>query len=230
MQLANEFECRCSAIGKIMTDPKKKSDKLSVTCLSYVHSWIKSQPEFYDRDINFRSKYTAKGNFCEKGAIELAAGFYGWGNVQKNEERRSNGYITGEADIVLPDSIEDVKNSWSQETFPLFHTEIPIDGYGWQGQGYMELWEKPKFGLVYALMDAPERLVMNEAWNRVRELELDDLEADLYDEVKASMTYSNIDINLRVKRFSLDRDPDCIIKVYERIDLIREYISDLINP
>jgi len=227
MQLSKEFECRCSGIGQIMTNPKKKTDILSVTCLSYVHKWIKSQPEFYNRDTNFRSKYTSKGNFCESESIKLAADYYGWGNVEKNEERKSNGYLSGEADIVLPGSIEDIKNSWSQDTFPLFSTEIPIDGYGYQGQGYMELWDKPKFGLIYTLMDAPERLVLSEAWSRARELELDDLEAELYDEVKASMTYSDIKIDLRIKRFGLDRDKESIVLVYERIDLIRKYIKDL---
>ena len=227
MQLSKEFECNCSGIGAIMTNPKKKSDVLSVTCLSYVHKWIKSLPEFYGRKTNFRSKYTSKGNSCETEAIKLAADYYGWGKVEKNTERKTNGYLTGEADVVLPDSIEDIKNSWSQDTFPLFHTEIPIDGYGYQGQGYLELWDKPKFGLVYALLDAPERLVMNEAWARAREMEMDDLEADLYDEVKAEMTYSNIKIDLRIKRFALDRDKESIVPVYERIDLIRQYIKNL---
>lgn len=227
MELSKNFECRCSGIGAIMTNPKKKTDALSVTCLSYVHSWIKSLPEFYNRETNFRSKYTSKGNFCESESIKFAAKYYNWGNVYKNEERRSNGYISGEADVVLPLSIEDIKNSWSQDTFPLFANEIPIDGYGYQGQGYMELWDKDKFGLVYTLMDAPERQVMSEAWSRVRELELDDLESELYDEVKASMNYSDIKIDLRIKRFGLDRDKESINLVYERIDLIRKYISDL---
>lgn len=200
---------------------------LSETCISYVHDWLKQQPEFYGRSSNFRSKYTDKGNECEDASIELASEYFGWGLVQKNTVRLVNDYIEGEADVVLRDSIEDIKNSWSEKTFPLFAKDIPIDGYGWQGQGYMELYDKNRFGLVYTLMDAPERLVEKEARSRMYELGLDDLDMELYEEVKESMTFSQFPIELRVKRFGLDRDRSLMDRVKYRVDDIRKYIEQL---
>jgi len=215
---------------KSKTDLLKLSSEkihLSKTCLDHVYSWIKEQPEFYGKSVNFKSKYTDKGNICEDDSIKLAARYYGWGNVEKNTVRMYNDFLTGEADIVLQESIEDIKNSWSQATFPLFSTDIPIDGYGWQGQGYMELYDKNKFGLVYTLMDAPENLIMREAQNKQRELGLEDLEADLYDEVALSMSYSHYPIELRIKRFGLDRDKSCMDAVKYRVDDIRKLIDQL---
>lgn len=200
---------------------------LSETCISYVHDWLKQQPEFYGRSSNFRSKYTDKGNECEDDSIELASEYFGWGLVQKNTVRIVNDYIEGEADVVLRDSIEDIKNSWSEKTFPLFAKDIPIDGYGWQLQGYMELYDRNKSGLIYTLMDTPERLVHKEAMNRMYELGLDDLDAELYDEVKESMTFSQFPIELRVKRFGLDRDRSLMDRVKYRVDDIRKYIEQL---
>ena len=79
MQLQNKFKIRCSAIGKIMTNHRSKSEQFSKTCLSYVHSWIKEQPEFYNRRYEFKSKYTEKGNICEDEGIKFAAKYFGWG-------------------------------------------------------------------------------------------------------------------------------------------------------
>lgn len=280
MQLSRPFIARCSAIGKIMTEPQTKhpkqiyldhlesikdkekkieetknketatykklvdtaadlhsktdllklnSEKLhfSKTCVEHIYEWLKEQKEFYGRPVNFKSKYCEKGNEMEADSIKLAADYYGWGDVEKNTERKYNHYLTGEADIVLPDSIEDIKNSWSQKTFPLFGTEIPIDGYGWQGQGYMELYNRPTFGLVYTLMDAPPHMIEREAWGKARELGLDELEAELYDEVLESMTYSNFPIELRIKRYQLDRDRNCMGNVERRVEEINRFIEKL---
>jgi len=208
---------------------KLNSEKLhlSKTCIGVIYDWLKEQPEFYNRSVNFKSKYCDKGNRLEAESIKLAADYFGWGAVVKNNTRMYNDYLTGEADVVLPESIEDIKNSWSQKTFPLFDTEIPIDAYGWQGQGYMELYDKNRFGLVYTLMDADERTVEREAWQRVRELGLDELEDDLYQEVKKYMTYSDLPLELRIKRFQLDRDRAVMDPVKYRVDDIRKFIEQL---
>lgn len=280
MKLSNEYICRASSVGKIMTEPQTKHPKaiyedhieslalkrksiteaknketktylklvdtvsemeaktdilklnsekihLSATCISHIHEWLKEQPEFYGRRVEFRSKYCDKGNACENDSIELAADYYGWGMVNKNDVRIVNGYFTGEADVVLPESIEDIKNSWSQKTFPLFSTDIPIDGYGWQLQTYMQLYDKPSAGLIYTLMDAPDNIVHKEATAKMYELGLDDLEADLYDEVKESMTYSNFPLELRIKRFALNRDNNLIGNAERRVDEIRRFIEQL---
>lgn len=231
MQLSKEFKIRCSAIGQIMTDPKTKANKeagkLSKTCLSFVHEWIKEQPEFYGRRVNFSSKYTIKGIELEAESIDFAAKCLGWKDAVKNEKEFENEYLIGTPDVLLPETVEDIKNSWSQSTFPLFATEIPIDGYGWQLQGYMELVDKKQAGLVYTLMDAPERQVETEAKKRMYELGLEELEFDMYEEVRLSMIYSDLRDDLRIKRFFLDRNKEAMLSVQSRVQQIRDYIKSL---
>jgi hypothetical protein len=201
--------------------------ELSKTCLEEVYSWLKSQPEFYNKRTNFRSKYTHKGNYCEPASIEYAGQYYGWGMVSKNEVTLENDYLIGTCDVLLAKSVEDIKNCWSEKTFPLFDKEIPLDGYGWQGQGYMELYDRPEFGLIYTLMDAPDYMVERECRGRMYELGMTDLDAELFDEVKAEMTYSHYRDELRIKRFQLNRDANCMDQVKERVELIRQFIKQI---
>lgn len=231
MQLSRDFKIRCSAIGQIMTEPKTKADKdagkLSKTCLDLVHEWIKEQPEFYNRRVEFRSKYCDKGNIMESASIDFASSYYGWGMVSKNVEYKENDYLTGTGDLILKDSVEDIKNSWSQKTFPLFANEIPVDGYGWQLQGYCELYDKDKSGLIYTLMDAPESIIEKEAFFKARELGFDETPLDLYEEIERHMTYSNLPDELRIKRFGLDRDKELMLLVQSKVQKIRDYIKSI---
>ena len=228
MKLKNQFAVRCHAISQIMSEPKKKENIFSQTCLTHIASWLKMQPEFYGRrSKNISSKYLIKGIKQEDAAIEFAAKFLKWGNVTKNTERRHGGWLEGEADVVLTDSIEDIKNSWDEDTFPLFATESPTKGYWWQLQGYCELWDKDKAGVVYTLMDAPDDLIEREARRQSFELGFDELEEDFYQEIRKTMTFEHYPPELRIKRFAVARDTIAIGQVYSKVMQIRRYIEAL---
>jgi len=211
-----------------MTNPRSGGG-LSETCKSYLESWIKEQPEFYNRRHEIKSKYLDKGTDCETGSIELAARVYGWGLVSKNTERKANDYIEGECDLDLAELVADIKNSWSDKTFPLFDTEVPEKGYDQQLQGYMELWDKPAASLIYTLMDAPEYLVEREAKSRMYEIGLDEIPIELYDQVKAEMTYSHLPDKLRIKRFNIIRDRKFIESVNKRVGECRKWIASVVD-
>ena len=231
MQLSKDFKIRCSAIGKIMTEPRtikdKEAGKLSATCLTYVQEWIKEQPEFYNRRHEFSSKYTEKGIECENSSIEFAAKTYGWRNIEKNNHYKENEFLTGTPDIILENSVEDIKNSFSDKTFPLFEKEIPIDGYGWQLLGYCELFDKNQGGLIYTLMDAPASMIDKEAYYKAKSLGYDEVSVELYDEIKAHMTYSDLRDELRIKRFFIDADKSKMDLVFDKVEKIRNYIKCL---
>jgi len=224
----NQFKIRCSAIGEIMAKPGE--DKLPVGAITYIKKWVKEQREFYNRRTEFTSKYTEKGKHVEDDAIDLAADHFGWGMVSKNKRRVSNDFMEGEPDIVLSNSIEDIKASWSHDTFPLFETKLPEKDYEWQLLGYMELFNKDNAGVNYCLMDAPDNIVEAEARKKMYANGMIELEADFYDQVKASMTYSHLPTWLRVKRFQLYRDDVAIQQIKRRVELCREYIDNLIIP
>jgi len=229
MILQNKFKASCSGIGQIMTEPRTKSEgNLSGTCKAYVHRWIKSQPEFYGKKNQFSNKYCDKGNYCEPESILFAAEKYNWTQYNAKPPRiTTDEFIEGECDVELPDEISDIKNSWSEETFPIFDIDIPVVGYDWQLQGYMYLYGKKKASLIYTLMDAPDFLVEKEARRKMYELGLDELETELWDQVKQSMTYSRFADHLRVKRFDIYYDPIKINKVIQRVYEIRKYIESM---
>lgn len=226
MQLSKEFKIRCSAIGQIMTEPKLKSEKLSKTCIAYVHDWIKSQPEFYNREKQFHSKYTLKGTEVEHESIEFVNSILGT-SYKKNEQEFENDFLTGTPDIITDTEVNDIKNSWDQNSFPLFEKEIPIKGYDWQMQGYMCLIPRPNAKLIYTLMDAPERIIDKEARYKAYELGMEEVEYNIYEEVKQNLTFSDVKQCLRIKIFPITYDADKIIKVQDRVQQIRDYITSL---
>jgi hypothetical protein len=233
MKFQNEFQVSCSAIHKIIAKPKTKTETndfgLSKTCATYVHEWMKSQPEFFGRKaFQIGNKYCEKGNFCEDGSIEFAGRLLNWpSNTVKNTTRLSNGWLHGECDVELEQSIIDIKNSWSEQTFPLFETEIPVVGYWAQLQGYMHLWDKPHAELVYTLMNAPEHLIEREARKKQLELGMEDLEVELYNYIKETMTFDQFPDYLRIKRFETSRNRLFMSGVYSKVVNCREYIESL---
>ncbi len=105
------------------------------------------------------TKQLQKGIMCEPDAIDLFNDVR-FTRHKKNEVRLTNDWITGECDILVPDTIiYDLKTSWSKATFPVLPEQINVGGYEWQGRGYMMLYNVPKFELVYALVDTPDELL-----------------------------------------------------------------------
>ena len=146
---------RCSALGKIMGEPRKKTDILTQT-KTYIESLVKQ--EIYDYKVEITSKYFDKGNMCEQDSIDLYNSVF-FTNHKKNTVRLFNEFIEGECDIIAPNEIIDIKTPWSKETFPA----LPDDGinkdYEWQLRGYMWLYNKDNAALAYCLVDTPDSLI-----------------------------------------------------------------------
>lgn len=146
---------RASSLSEIMTDPKGKDETLSVGAKTAI---TKQAKEFvYGYDERFSSKYTEKGLLVEDSSIELLNSVL-FSDFKKNTERKTNEWITGEADIVA-DRIIDIKSSWSLATFPCLAAEGENKGYEWQLRAYMMLWELDSAQIAYCLVNTPDHLV-----------------------------------------------------------------------
>ena len=145
------MKIRSSALGKIMTNPRKKSETLSATCKTYIKELVKEDLFGYKSTID--SKYLTKGIDMEDTSIDLYNEVHGTLYL-KNTERLSNEFITGECDINAEDKIIDIKSSWSLETFPASPEDIDTvkTGYEWQLRAYMWLYDKPKAELAYCMV------------------------------------------------------------------------------
>lgn len=200
---------------------------LSGTCQTFLEGWLKTK--LYNRRKEFHSKYTDKGNEVEDDSLDFVAAKLGYGMLLKNEEHFGNDYMNGTPDAIPAEVVIDVKNSWDPFTFPLFDTEIPTEGYWWQLQGYMELTGRDKAELIYTLMDTPAHLIEREARYYSLRMGFGELEQELYEEFVAKMTYPDIPDNLKIKRFTIEKDSEAIERIESRVKDCRVYIEGLLK-
>ena len=215
------MKIRCSAIGQVMTNSRKKGE-LSKTCQTYVQKVLKE--ELYGVRSMFSNKYTDKGNIMEDEAIDLVASFYDLGIVVKNEDYFTNDFIKGTPDLLNINTVRDIKCSWDVGTFPLYQTEVPNKDYYWQLQGYMWLTDKEVSYLDYCLMDTPDHLINSEARSMAYRFGIDMISQSQHTDLVKNMTFSRHPENMRIKTFRVDRDEEAIEQIKNRVTEINNYI------
>ncbi len=223
----NTFKIRCSAIGKIMTNPRTKGELLSQTAKTYIEEQVIQDK--YGIKKQFYSRYTDKGILVEDDAIKLVSDILDLGFTWKNEDHFSNDFMTGTPDVNTDTVLLDVKSSWDATTFPFFATEIPTKDYWFQLQGYMELTNKTESLLCYCLVNTPEEMVEDEVRRAHWNANLLEESIDLRDEVQKRHNFDHIPDNRRVKVFEVKKDEAVIEAIKERVELCRDYYNTLIN-
>ena len=223
----NTFKIRCSAIGKIMTNPRTKGELLSQTAKTYIEEQVIQDK--YGIKKQFYSRYTDKGILVEDDAIKLVSDILDLGFTWKNEEHFTNDWMTGTPDVNTDTVLLDVKSSWDATTFPFFATEIPTKDYYYQLQGYIELTGKTRALLCYCLVNTPEEMVEDEVRRAHWNANLLEESIDLRDEVQRRHNFDHIPDNRRVKVFEVEKDEKVIEAIKERVELCREYYNTLIN-
>ena len=145
-----------SALGKLMTAPKLKSEVLSETAKSEIRKIAKEQ--FFGFSSSITTKPMMKGKDWEEESIALVNQVRGTFYV-KNKERFENEFLTGEPDIILDHSIIDIKTSWSLETWPATPHEGMNKDYEWQLMAYCWLLNKSHAELIYCMIDTDDSLL-----------------------------------------------------------------------
>ena len=197
------FICRASASGKLMTDPKNKSELLSETTKSYLQEYAK---EFiYGLKKEISTKQIQKGLTFEDEAIDKCIEWLDLPFALKNKKRFEDEYFTGEPDLLLDDCVIDIKNSWDCWTFPLFDTVIPTKDYLYQVQVYMHLTGRKKAKVVYILLNTPETYNIPE------------------------INYSTVDKKYRFKVFEFEYDEAIIDKLKTRVIASRDYLQTIMQ-
>jgi len=197
------FKIRASASGKLMTKSRSKDGALSKTALNYVEDWYKEQ--IYGVKKNIDNKYLRKGISVEDNAIEYAASQLGWLFAEKNEEYFEDSHFCGTPDVILDDTIIDIKSSWDCFTFPLFEDEIPNKDYYYQLQTYMALTGLKKAQLVYVLMDTPESI-----------------ERD-------AVSYESVESKYRIKIFDVDYDEEVVESMRDKVQYVRDNVINTLE-
>lgn len=167
MKDPNKFKIRPSQLGKIMTNSKTKGE-LSKTAQTYLMEW------YADEHEEISSKYITKGLMQEDNAIDFMATTLNYGIAEKNINIFSNEWCVGTPDVIIGDTVIDLKCAWSTKTLLDSATSLNTD-YEWQLRAYMWLTGCTDAILFYALMDTPaeanygikviyENLPVSERW------------------------------------------------------------------
>ncbi len=239
-------------MGDLIRKKEEKPDlsKSVETHLADIHKGF-----FMKRDRQISNKFTEKGIIVEEKSITL------YSEVKntlflKNQKYYKNKFIHGTPDNVQK-KVRDMKNSWSLDSFPMYETVIGNKDYEWQLQGYMELTGIKEAELVYALVDTPNKIIIDELrrldWKQgiydingnvnedriplvvetvtnmiYTEQGLDEFcQESMSIEKKWFTDFFEIPKELRIKVFELEYCKEAIQALYEQIKLCRERLNGL---
>ena len=201
------IKIRASALGDLMAEPKEKGEILSKGAKTVLEKMAKEFVYGYNEVVS--GKYLDKGIIVENQSIALYNSVF-FTDYEKNTERRTNDWITGECDIYVPgEKIIDIKSSWSLPTFPATAAAGLDKGYEWQGRAYLMLWDVPVFEIAYCMVNTPDELIKYEQ----EELHFVD----------------HIDEALRVTIVRYERDLALEEKIKVKVDAARLYLQNVVD-
>jgi len=217
---------RCSGVGALLTKPRNKSEVLSETAKSLIHAMWLDYTYGYREYIN--NEYMDKGLKMEQDSMALVQKVLGGAFRIKNREKLKNEYLIGTPDIILADTVEDIKTCWSLRTF--FEAE-PTTMYIAQAQAYMALTGKHEYRLIYSLIPNTKDMIINECERLVYKFNREYENADYIEQCQQIQRnndlINDLPISDRVKVFELKYDADMIAEMYSKIEQGREYYSTL---
>lgn len=142
-----------------------------------------NQIVFYEKTKRVKileAKYLDKGIACEKQARDLMSEVLGMMLI-KDDERKTNDFVTGKRDIMHPEIILDIKSSWSFESFNNLLIEKENEINLRQMDSYMDLWGIPNSIVCHVLVDTPENLVNDEVRRLSYKEDVMTIEGDIRD-------------------------------------------------
>lgn len=229
---------RCSSLGSLMTEPVSKAEKeageLSKTAKNYLKGiYIR---EKYGREKDILTKQMEKGVLVEEESITLLSRV--WKKMlYKNEERLNNDFLTGLPDIFEGESIKnadtitDIKSSYDLFTFISKVGDTLDKDYYYQLQGYMALSGAKQAYIAYCLVNTPEHIIAGEKYRLFKAMNCISEESPEYIKeamkIEKNMMFDDIPKEERVLIFSVQRDDDIILNMYQKVLKARLYLAHL---
>ena len=204
---------RCSSIGSIMTGSTKKGEIFGETAKKAMMEMVRERLFGVRKDLD-KVDAIKKGKMCEDAGVQLYNDVFMY-NLEKvkAEERRSNGIITGEPDLIATGSNKgvDIKVAWSLLTFPLNEDMAGKKDYEWQARGYMCLFDLPVWEIAYCAIDTPQELL--KPW----------------DDVNIHVIDSSIPLHHRITIARFERDLEIEKEMLEKCANANEWIENAIK-
>ncbi len=228
----SETLIRASSVGYLMVDPQSKADKeaglLSKTAQRHLLDVYIA--EKYGRKRDIQTKQMKKGVEVEDESILLLNKYWNT-NYEKNQDRYTNGFITGHPDILDKDKVVDIKSSYDLWTF-LGNLPDKLDNlYYWQLMSYMWLTGATKGHIAYCLSNTPFGIVEQEKRYLLNRMDVISEESPEYVKeamrLEFNMTFDDIDVSERVLIYTVDRNEDDIVRIQNRVERAREYLHEI---
>jgi len=127
------------------------------------------------------AKYLDKGLAKEKEARDLMSEVLDT-NLIKDDERKTNNYVSGKRDIKHDEIILDVKNAWSFESFNNILIEKENENNLRQMDSYMDLWNIKESIVCHVLVDTPINLINDDLRRLSWKEDIMTIEGDIRDE------------------------------------------------
>jgi hypothetical protein len=216
---------RCSRVGDLMTESRTKG-QLSETAKSFIIDTYLLNEYGYNEPVS--TIPMRKGVMMEAEALKLIDSVLKDKQLRITSQKRAeadmvvkyeNEYLIGTPDVVLYDTIEDIKISDSIGTFIKSDLK-PV--YYWQLQAYMKLTGRKKARLIYCLLPDPVEIM--EAKIRKLSYQFDTAEEIVCRNNEAIL---KIPTDKRIKVYEFDFNAADIERLYSRIEQAREYYEEL---
>lgn len=202
--------------------------ELSQTAKSYIVSlWLRLEYGYQEPVV---TNELLKGNLCEQDSIELVSDLIPASQFRvKNREHYEDEYFTGTPDVILNKDgvIEDLKSSWTLRTF--FESK-PDKLYEGQAQVYMHLTGIPQYRLIYALVDTPDEIIIQEMKRYYFKFGRDEGNPEyerICNQLEAMHKVGHIPAEDRIKVFNYHYDPAYIEELIFRVKEARKFYGTL---
>jgi hypothetical protein len=227
MSKADNILFRASSVGKLLTEPRLKSETMAETVKTFLREiYIKQE---YGRTKDISNKYIEKGLKVEEDSLTLYSRATG-NFFTKNEEHFTNDFLSGTPDILHNGIVIDIKSSYDIFTF-FKSLDSKIDRtYYCQLQSYMALTGLQSAKLVYCLTDMPEVMLNDEKrklmWKMGALGDSDPLFEEAAESLEHFYTYADIPLDKRYFEIDVPRDNDTIQLLYAKVVNARQWMNE----
>ncbi len=178
-----------------------------------------------------KSSFVIKGNELEAEGINIL-------RLRDNTDYEKpcdfvyNDFIFGRCDIVSKEKrrVIDVKVSWSIHSFLPNHITKLSSKYWWQMQGYLDLYDADVAHVCYILLNTPAHLLERERARHTEKYLFGEIDCEKYEDEMEKCdlcyNYSKIPKKRKIITFEVEREPELMKKVYQKVEKCRLWLSE----
>jgi hypothetical protein len=221
----NNWKCRASAMGNIITKSGKVTDGM-ITFLTdvFIGEVYGVKKEAYGKAID-------KGIACEEDGFSMLNYLYPESFITKIKEPIEGEFEKGTGDTIIDGIVWDIKNAFTLFTFGKAEMNWL---YEWQLKTYMKLYKLNRAGLFYCLNDMPEYMIAEEQkkmfYTQRKWISMEDPDyLKCCEELEAANKYGQIPVEEKFKVWYLDHSSEDDKRIENAVIQSREILNEMLS-